>query len=99
MTTAAENFVLIQTLQRHPWFAASFAFGATMSAFTIVLLLFPGTALDSFWRLNLDAHLAFQSIGAWSIMLMALVAAACFLAAIGLSLGAPWGARLALIIL
>jgi hypothetical protein len=52
MTTAAENFVLIQTLQRHPWFAAFFAFGTTMSAFTIVLLLFPGTALDSFWRLK-----------------------------------------------
>jgi hypothetical protein len=39
MTTATENFVLIQMLQRHPWFAAFFAFGATMSAFTIVLLL------------------------------------------------------------
>jgi len=33
--------------------AAFFAFGAAMCALTIVLLLFPGTELDSLWRLNL----------------------------------------------
>jgi len=33
------------------FFAVFFAFGATMCALTIVLLLFPGTALDFLWRL------------------------------------------------
>jgi len=31
-----------------------------MCALTIVLLLFPGTALDSLWRLNPEAHAAFM---------------------------------------
>jgi len=79
--------------------AVFFAFGATMCSLTIVLLLFPGTALDSLWRLNPDAHLGFQSIGSWSILLMVTVGTACFLAAIGLWQGALWGTRLALIIL
>jgi hypothetical protein len=99
MATAAENFAPMQTLRRHRWFAAFFAFGATMCALTSGLLLFPGTALDSLWRLNPDAHLAFQSIGSWSIVLMVTVGTACFLAAIGLWQGALWGTRLALIIL
>ena len=42
----------------HPWLAAFFAFGATMCVLTIVLLLFPGTFLDSLWRLNPGAHTA-----------------------------------------
>jgi hypothetical protein len=99
MATAAENFAPTQTLRRHRWFAAFFAFGATMSALTSGLLLFPGTALDSLWRLNPDAHLAFQSIGSWSIVLMVTVGTACFLAAIGLWQAALRGTRLALIIL
>ena len=70
-----------------------------MSTLTIALLLFPGTALDSLWRLNPDARLAFQSIGNWSIVLMVIVGIACFLAAIGLWQGAAWGTRLAVIIL
>jgi len=35
--------------------AAFFVFGAGMSALTIVLLLFPGTRLDSLWRLDPEA--------------------------------------------
>lgn len=42
------------------FFAAFFAFGATMCTLTIILLLFPGTALDLLWRLNPDAHSAFS---------------------------------------
>jgi hypothetical protein len=99
MATAAENLAPRQTLPRHRWFAAFFAFGATMCALTIGLLLFPGTALDSLWRLNPDAHLAFQSIGRWSIVLMVAVGTACFFAAIGLWHGAIWGTRIALMIL
>jgi hypothetical protein len=79
--------------------AAFFAFGATMCTLTTVLLLFPGTALDSLWRLNPDAHLAFQSVGKWAILLMFVVGTGCALAAIGLWRGSLWGIRIALIIL
>jgi hypothetical protein len=85
--------------RRHQWLAAFFAFGATMCTLTSVLLLLPGTALDSLWRLNPEAHLAFQSLGVWSVLLMVLVGAGCAFAAIGLWQGALWGTRLALIIL
>jgi hypothetical protein len=64
--------------------AAFFAFGATMCALTIVLLLFPGTPLDSLWSLNPDAHLAFQSLGNWSVALMVTVGVGCAFAAIGI---------------
>jgi hypothetical protein len=83
----------------HPWLAAFFAFGATMCVLTIVLLLFPGTFLDSLWRLNPGAHTAFQSIGNWSLAIMLVVGSACCLAAIGLWRGAIWGRQVAIIIL
>ena len=79
--------------------AVFFAFGASMCLLTIVLLLFPGTALDSVWRLNPDAHNAFQSLGYWSVVLMMTVGSACALAAIGLARNRLWGRNLALIIL
>jgi hypothetical protein len=88
-----------QKLRRHPWFAAFFAFGAIMCGLTIVLLLFPGTALDSAWRLNPSARLAFQSLGNWSMALMVIVGMACAAAAIGLWQGSLWGLRTALVIL
>ena len=59
--------------KRHPWFAAFFAFGTAMCTLTTGLLPFPGTALDSLWRLNPDAHLMFQSSGKWSLLLMVIV--------------------------
>ena len=83
----------------HPWLASFFAFGTSMCALTIALLLFPGTVLDALWRLNPDAHAGFQAIGSWSIMIMLLVGTACGFAAIGLWRGAFWGTQLALIIL
>jgi hypothetical protein len=52
-------------------FAMFFAFGTCMCALTVVLLLFPGTALESLWRLNPEAHAVFQSIGSLSVLLMA----------------------------
>ena len=83
----------------HRWFAAFFAFGATMCALTVSLLLFPGSALDWLWRLNPDALLAFQSLGSWSLVLMGTVGIASLFAAIGLWRAKPWGVWLALIIL
>jgi uncharacterized membrane protein (DUF2068 family) len=79
--------------------AIFFAFGACMCALTISLLLFPGSALDSLWRLNPNAHAAFQSLGRMSILLMLIVGVACAFSAIGLARGARWGRWLALIIL
>jgi uncharacterized membrane protein (DUF2068 family) len=80
-------------------FAAFFLFGATMCTLTIGLLLFPGTALDSIWRLNPDAHASLQSIGNTAFLLMLSVGIACALAAIGLWRRKIWGIWLAIIIL
>jgi hypothetical protein len=44
-----------------------------MCLLTIVLLVLPGTKLDWLWSLNPDAHIAFQSLGSWSILLMLVV--------------------------
>jgi hypothetical protein len=79
--------------------AIFFAFGASMCLLTIVLLLFPGSALDSLWRLNPDAHAAFQSFGKVSILVMMIVGAGCAFVAIGLAENRQWGRRLGLIIL
>ncbi len=86
-------------MRKHPWFAAFFTFGAMMCGLTIGLLLFPGTAVDSLWRLNPEAHSAFQSFGGWAILLMLGVGLGCAIAAIGLWKGTRWGVRLALLIL
>ena len=81
------------------FFAAFFAFGATMCALTLFLLLFPGRVLDSIWRMNPDAHAAFGSIGNAAFLIMFAVGVACSLAAIGLWRNTIWGLRLALTIL
>src|SRR5262245_66658149 len=99
MRHVADTVAPTQRSRCHPWFAAFFAFGATMCALTVTLLLFPGSALDSLWRLNPDARLAFESLGYWSLVLMLAVGTACFFAAIGLWRTKPWGTWLALIIL
>jgi hypothetical protein len=79
--------------------ALFFAFGTCMCALTIVLLIFPGTMLDSLWRLNPEAHSAFQSIGWLSILLMATVGTACGLAAIGLARNTTWGCWVGILVL
>jgi len=76
-----------------------FGFGAAICLLTIVMLLFPGSPLDSLWKLNPDAHVAFQSLGKLSILLMLIVGAACALASLGLAKRARWGIPLALGIL
>src|SRR5689334_774696 len=99
MRKAAGDIARVRTSGVHRWFAAFFAFGATMCALTVGLLLFPGTALDSLWRLNPDARLAFESLGYWSLVLMLTVGTACLFAAIGLWRAKSWGTWLALVIL
>jgi hypothetical protein len=76
-----------------------FGFATVMCALTIVLLLFPGTALDVVWRLNPEAQRSFQSLGTLSILLMAVVGISCAAAAIGLFRRAWWWRVVGLIIL
>jgi len=80
-------------------FVAFFAFGTCMCLLTIVLLAFPGSALDALWRVNAEAQSAFAAHRAGAMLLMALVAAACAAAAIGLARRAAWGRRLAIAVL
>ena len=79
--------------------AAFFAFGSLMALLASLGLLLPGGVLEPMWRLNPDAHRALTQLGAWGMLLMAAVAIACALAAIGLWIQAQWGRRLAVAIL
>jgi hypothetical protein len=79
--------------------SAFFAFGATMCALTIFLLVFPGTPLDKLWRLNPEAQRSFQSLGLPAVLLMLIVGAACAFASAGLWRGRRWAIRLAIAIL
>jgi hypothetical protein len=73
-----------------------FSFGTTMCVLTILGLLFPRSVLEPMWRLNPDAHAAFQSLGLTSILLMTAVGTACASAAIGLARHKRWGWWLAI---
>lgn len=55
--------------------------------------------MDSAWRLNPDAHLAFQSLGKASTLLMFIVGTTCALAAVGMWRNSESGTRLAVVIL
>ena len=70
-----------------------------MCTLAIVLLIFPGSPLDSLWALNPDARVAFQSLGKAATWLMFVVGAGCAFAAIGLWRRSLWGIRIALVIL
>ena len=74
-----------------------FAAGASVCLVTMLALAFPGSLLESIWRLKPEAQTQFQEMGSGaSIALMTLVGAACGLAAIGLARNAEWGRRLAI---
>lgn len=77
-----------------------FAAGALICLVTMLALAFPGSLLESIWRLKPEARMQFQEIGrVASIALMSVVGAACGLAAVGLARNAEWGCRLAIGIL
>lgn len=73
-----------------------FAAGALICSLVMLALAFPGSVLESIWRLRPDARTEFQEFGTWSIALMATVGAACGLAAFGLARGAEWGRQIAI---
>ena len=77
-----------------------FAAGALICLITLLALVFPGSFLESIWRLNTEARVQFFEIGRGvSIALMATVGFACGLAAIGLARNAEWGPKLAIAVL
>lgn len=77
-----------------------FAAGALICLATILALAFPGTFLDSIWRLKPEARVEFLQIGRGSsIALMITVGGACAASAIGLARNAAWGRRLAVAVL
>jgi len=73
-----------------------FAAGAVICLVTMLALAFPGGLLEPIWRLKPEARAEFQQLGSASIALMAVVGAACGLAAVGLAKNADWGRRLAI---
>jgi hypothetical protein len=77
-----------------------FAAGALISFVVMLALAFPSSYLESIWRLKPEAQTQFQAIGrSASVALMAVVAAACGLAAVGLAKNAEWGRRVAIAVL
>ena len=76
-----------------------FLFGAIVSFVSFISLLFPGSFLESMWRLNPRAHEGFTSIGGWAIALMGAVCVACASAAVGLWRATRWGYWTAVILL
>jgi uncharacterized membrane protein (DUF2068 family) len=76
-----------------------FCFGACMGGLSAFMLLFPGSALDSLWRVNPHAQAGFAAMGNWAVLLMAAVGAACLSAAVGLWQRKRWGLWTAIAIL
>ena len=60
----------------------------------MLALVFPGGFLEPIWRPKPEARMEFQKIGGASVVIMAVVGAACGLAAVGLAIGVlaviPW---------
>jgi hypothetical protein len=77
-----------------------FAAGGLICLFTMLALAFPGSSLESIWRLKPEARNEFEEIGRGvSIVVMAAIGVACGLAAVGLAQAAKWGRWLAIGIL
>jgi putative intracellular protease/amidase len=73
-----------------------FAAAALICLVTMLALAFPGGFWEPIWQLKPEARAEFQKIGGASVLLMAVVGAACGLAAAGLAINAEWGRRLAI---
>lgn len=79
--------------------AVLFAFGSLASAFALVTLAWPGTALDAIWRINPHGHAALSDLGRAGGWLMGVVCASCAAAAHGAWNGRRWGYLLAILLL
>jgi hypothetical protein len=76
-----------------------FAIGVCASLISAVSLSFPGSFLETVWRLNPRAREGFNHLGGWAILLMISVCIACALTVMGLWRGRLWGYWLALAML
>jgi len=76
-----------------------FAFGAGISALSLVALLWPGGVLEPIWQLNPRAREHFTNMGSWALLLMGVVSLLCALTAIGLWSGRRYGFILGLAML
>jgi hypothetical protein len=91
-----QNFRSVGTILLVIFFAA----GALISLVVMLALVFPGSDLESMWRLKPEVQTQFQTIGrGTSAALMAIVATGCGFAAVGLARNTEWGRRLAIGIL
>lgn len=70
-----------------------------MSALAAALFAFPGSRLDALWRINPRGREGFAAMGAWAVVLMVAVCAACMAAAVGLWRCRRWGVWTAIAIL
>lgn len=76
-----------------------FVFGTLMSFLAALMLLFPGSVLDSLWSINHGAREGLARFGIYAVVLMATVSAGCGLAAWGLWHCQSFGYHAAIIIL
>jgi len=73
-----------------------FGLGALMSSIAAITLAFPGSFLQSVWRLNPRAYEALSDFGVAAAVMMAVVSLACASATLGLWRAHPWGRLLAI---
>lgn len=74
---------------------AFFTFGAVVAAIAAVSLAFPYGPFELLWDLDHGKHRVLIEGGAWTIALLAMMCAACSLAAIGVWKRASWAYGLA----
>ena len=79
--------------------AGFFGLAALIAAASLLSLLLPHNSIQIIWRLNPQARANFEMMGHWAFALLAVVATACALAAVGLWTRKDWGRRLAIGIL
>jgi hypothetical protein len=68
-----------------------FGIGTLICMGTLLALLFPGSALELWWRIKPQARTDFMGMGPWALVLMVVVATALALAAWGMWRGRSWG--------
>ncbi len=73
-------------------------FATLMAGFVGTLLLFPGRLLESLWRFNPEARLAFQSMGRLASILLFVVGGVACGGAVGIYRRRKWGWWLAIVL-
>ncbi len=77
---------------------AFLSFATLMAVFIGILLLFPARLLNSIWRFNPEARLAFQSMGRLASLLLFVVGAVACGGAVGIYRRRKWGWSLAVML-